>query len=326
MQGMLGKQDELQHTVGRMRQDLGALGTEMQQHAHRLDVMQDTLQQHNSLHEVSIARLDALETQAQDFATQAQFRDLEAQIQELKELEQRVRELQQQVRQGGTPRGSGTPRISGSLRDSEMDLQLVVGGWKQAPKHLAEKEVKSLFQMSDLKNCIESTWSPFARTNFLRVALKFPTDCVSLPQQRSFQMEALQKLRKDKWKSSIAGSENTVLWIARHRSPQERHKIRAILQTKDFCDQLPPHTPATPHPRSEFDWRGNVYVGSSQVLISPHTPNARHAHPADVQLTDARGGHTGWAVSATRSQRPRATRRTSFHSSGLSAGEGLESD
>ena len=63
MQGMLGKQDELHHTVGKLRQDLGTLGTEIQQHAHRLDVMQNTLQQHNSLHEVSMARLDTLEAQ-----------------------------------------------------------------------------------------------------------------------------------------------------------------------------------------------------------------------------------------------------------------------
>ena len=300
MHGMLSKQDTLQHSVGKLSGDMVQLGQELQQHSQRLDVMQGTLQHHNVLHERAMEKIQDLETQVADAVTQSQLRDLESQVMELKELEQQVRRLQEQVRTAGTPRGGLTPRGSGSSKDTEMDLQIVVGGWKSAPKHLAEKEARSLFQVCKIRDAVESMWTPFARTNFLRITLKFPPGIDTLQAQRSFQMDTLKLLRRDKWKSNVPGSEGSVLWVARHRSPEERHKIRAILQTKEFCDRLRPYNPAAPHQSSEFDWRGNVYVGRSQLLLSPLSPVGGLGHPSDVQLTDARGAHTGWAVSAVK--------------------------
>ena len=161
-------------------------------------------------------------------------RELEAQVKELQYLEQRVKEMQSQVRASlNHPR---MPRASVDVKDAELDLQIVVGGWKEAPRWAAEKETRSLFHECGIHDDIKDLWAPGARTNFVRVSLKFPPHCTFLPAKRQFQVRARERLKQDKWTSSIQGSEGGFLWISRHRSVAERHKIRVILQCKDFAE------------------------------------------------------------------------------------------
>ena len=83
----------------------------------------------------------------------------------------------------------------------------------------------------------------------------------------------LQRLTKDKWTSSVDGSQGNFLWVSRHRTPEERHKIRAILQCKDFFDVLRGKWPEKQLPQREFDWRGRVFV-SSYLGPIPEAPSS----------------------------------------------------
>ena len=291
MQSMHLKQDSIAASVE-------SLGRELGTHSQRLDSLQSMLQEHERFNAQASQRLQNLESVTQNMITQDQLRDLEAQIRELSYLEQRVKEIQSQVRVSANQ--PHTPRSSTNPRDAEMDLQIVVGAWKEAPRWAAEKETRSLFHECGLHEDIKELWCPGARTNFVRVSLRFPAHCLSLPDKRRFQLQALDRLKQDKWTSSVPGSQGGFLWISRHRSVEERHKIRAILQCKDFVEAYRKQYPAKALPPAEFDWRGRVYVGKVQLLVAPDTPREFRLYPQhehDVSLTDFRGTCTGWLVS-----------------------------
>ena len=293
MQSMHSKQDQVAGSVEQLGRELGV-------QAKRLDVLRGTVEEHARQHRDSQERIQALEAQVQQSVTLSQLQDIEAQMRDLRDLETRLRELQDQVNHL-TVSGPQTPRMNGSPKDIEAELQVVVGGWSEAPRYAAEREVRSLFHECGVYDALADLWAPGQRTNFVRATLRFPSDCKSLPAKRNYQIDILKRLKQDRWTSAVEGSKGSFLWVSRHRTLEERHKIRAILQCKDFYDAIRRKMPEKAIPQPEFDWRGKVFVGRHQMLLAP-SPGPSHSPPTahDLALTDARGGYTGWAVSAAR--------------------------
>ena len=93
----------------------------------------------------------------------------------------------------------------------------------------------------------------------------------------------------------VPGNEGRVIWIQRHRTPEDRAKIRAIVSVKEFIDQLT-FGEGLRKRHAEIDWRGNLFVGNINVLGSPSQTDALQEH--DFPLTDPRGNHTGWFIHA----------------------------
>ena len=293
MQSMHSKQDQVAGSVEQLGRELGV-------QAKRLDVLRGTVEEHARQHRDSQERIQALEAQVQQSVTLSQLQDIEAQMRDLRDLETRLRELQDQVNHLPVS-GPQTPRMNGSPKDIEAELQVVVGGWSEAPRYAAEREVRSLFHECGVYDALADLWAPGQRTNFVRATLRFPSDCKSLPAKSNYQVDILKRLKQDRWTSAVEGSKGSFLWVSRHRTLEERHKIRAILQCKDFYDAIRRKMPEKAIPQPEFDWRGKVFVGRHQMLLAP-SPGPSHSPPTahDLALTDARGGYTGWAVSAAR--------------------------
>ena len=192
------------------------------------------------------------------------------------------------------------PRSPRYERDPEEDLQIVFGGWADARKGDAEGEIREIFRRCGIEERLESVIIPYIRTTFARINLKFPEGCTSIQARRVFQSQMLEKLKAATFLSGVSGSKDRPLWMTRNRSVEERHKIRALVQLKEFYKRVP-LAAGRPREDPEIDWRGRLYVGRHQGLAeaSKLPPDA---HPADVYLEDNRGDHTGWVVLANRFQ------------------------
>ena len=168
------------------------------------------------------------------------------------------------------------------------DLQLVVGGWREAKKTEVEAEVRRLFDAIDAGALLQDTHVPFVRTNFARVELLFTS--TKLQERRRIQTLVLTNLKKHLEKepfSTIAQQTSCRLWVTRNRSKEERAKIRALVAMKEYCSK---------HVNPMFidlDWRGKLWVRSEQILFFAHT---KRPHHASLMLNDSRGDESGWWV------------------------------
>ena len=226
-------------------------------------------------------------------------------------LERKIRQLEEQVeshsrsrspaaRFGGThsPRSPRSPRNFGYRTDEsiEEDLDLVFGGWTDARRDDAIEEAKNIMKDIQSLELVEEVWTPYSRTNFVKVRLLFPDPQAHISKRGKFQTEILDKLKRKSYVSSVPGSEKTRLWMTKSKTPEERARIRAIVLTKEFYKSLPHVDGASPPPFTdsniEISWNGKVFLGRHQLLGSIH----REGEPQinDVLLSDVKGNHLEW--------------------------------
>ena len=98
---------------------------------------------------------------------------------------------------------------------------------------------------------------PYVGGNVCCVALKFPPNTQNIRAQRAFQAQTLDKLKSTKFLSGIAGSKNKELWMTKNRTPEERNKIRGLVQTKEFYIHVK-YADSRDRETPEIDWKGRV--------------------------------------------------------------------
>ena len=256
-----------------LHREIAHFATEVRRHGERLDHHDQALQDHNRLHEGNLHRIEALEK-------------------EVKELRAASRSPTPSRAPPSPGNRSPTPSRE---RNIEEELQMAIGGWEDCRRDEAVEEAKAIFEAAQIPNAWLEIWSPYSRTSHVRVILQFPANIKTVPQQRAFQTEVLEKLKSRKWTSNVSGNEGRTIWIQRHRSPEDRAKIRAIVSVKEFIDQLT-FGGGLRKKHAEIDWRGKLFVGNINVLGSPQQTDTLQEH--DLPLTDPRGNHTGWFVHA----------------------------
>ena len=166
------------------------------------------------------------------------------------------------------------------------DLQLVIGGWKEAKKCDVEAEIKRNFETLEAAPILKDIHVPFVRTNFARVEVQFGTS--KLAERRHVQFLTLKALKKHFEAhpcSMISQQSDCRLWGSRNRSREERAQIRALVGVKEYCAQ---------HINDMFidlDWRGKLWIRSEQVLF--HDTSRRPTEDSPM-LNGSRGDESGW--------------------------------
>ena len=177
---------------------------------------------------------------------------------------------------------AGTPRQGGG--ESEVDeLQVVIGGWREARREDIELEVQTMFEGIRGSALLKRVYVPYVRCGFCRCELVYPEP--DIWKQRKLQGVVVQALKDLQYTSQIRGQEGCKFWAARNRSQAERAKIRAILSTRDLCVRhLGEHL-------VDKDWRGKLWA--NQVQILHHVDYRDRAHNT-LMLVDAKGNESGW--------------------------------
>ena len=211
------KQDEVSDQMSQFRREL----RDTQQ---RVAALEEIGTENGAVQRASLARIQALEEELQD---------LRRHVIHVPSVSRHQPAL---MPRGATEACLGVrERTSGALsrspRDLGSELQLVIGGWRDARKADAEMEVRQVFARAGLTDALQDVWAPFVRTTFMKIMLHFPEPDATVTARRSFQMHALQKLKALKPTSNVVGSEGRELWISKQRPPEER---KASLY-KGFC-------------------------------------------------------------------------------------------
>ena len=240
------KQDSVSRSMASMSKDVDTAKA-------RLDNLEEVTHHHNVAHKAAVARMD----------------ELERELQFLKSRTSRMTGDNGARGRSPTPpfRGDGdrSPAGSRSPRDAEAEFQIVIGGWKDARKTEAEEEAEKVLVAAGFPGVIKECWAPHIRTTFLKVTLHYPAHAVTLPAKRTWQMKLIQAVKSLSYTSGAPGSEGAEIWISKQRSVEERHKIRALVVTKEFIEKLKRKT-GTDCEAPEIDWRGRLYVGVNQLM------------------------------------------------------------
>ena len=170
---------------------------------------------------------------------------------------------------------------------------MVVGGWRDARKGEAEEEVKSMFDQAGFQNMVQETWAPYIRTTFLKITINYAEGPIAA--KRQVQTRIVQAMKNLKFQSKVPGSEGAELWCTRQRPVEERHKIRALVMCKEFIEKLGDKA-SKRYEAPEIDWRGPLYVGNTQLVGSTDRTDAA---AEDQFISDNRGNHTCWFLSAS---------------------------
>ena len=283
LQDLHVKADSNKDSQDRTHAELVGLRAELQQQDIRTAHLEATTKEHTSLHEGTLLRVAALEQQVQELKSQ----DLD-----------RSRSPTPARSRAGRARSPSQPRSPRDDRHPDEDLELVIGGWSEGRRPDVEHEVNQIFRKLQIEDRPHEIIIPYVRVNVCRVALKFPEGTQNIRAQRAFQTQTLEKLKSTKFLSGVPGSKNRELWMTKNRTPEERNKIRGLVQTKEFYVHVK-YGDARPRETPEIDWRGRVYVGRVQALAEAWNLPA-DADPADIYLCDSRGDHTGWVLLAAR--------------------------
>ena len=274
---------QLHHKQDRSHKDLLDLATDTQAQTLRVEQLEKTASIHNDLHEQSISRISALEKEVQELRRS--------------QTPPRARGFEPSQRQ---QYGRSPPRSPSVQRDRERDaeeeLDVVIGGWRDARRADAELKLQSLFRAAGIEEKWLSLRAPYARASFVRVQLRFPDPDAPIGLRRVFQNTVIEALKKDTWTSSLPDQEGVTLWVTRHRSPETRTKIRALVSSKEFYKAIPCADPHKIREEPEIDWRGKLFVGRWQALGCMDT--GVDVQPYDQLLPDAKGNHTAWFLKA----------------------------
>ena len=273
-----GLQMELQTIVQTQKQ----MATKMRDSGRELGRLQEGIRNLHVGQESLVRRADEQE------AALAQMR------REFKELEKEVQDLRsapptRPVSPVATPRAgqgynrSNSPRFDEAGQREVNELQLVAGGCNEAKREHMEADVRAMFEKLKALPLLKSIFIAYVRSSFCRIEIVYTDE--SIWARRKVQSTVLQHLKGLNFQSGIAGQEHARFWFARNRTPHERAKIRAILQTQSLCLKFLAETLV------EKDWRGKVWAAGTQVLF--HVD--RDTRPAQtLMLIDARGNETGW--------------------------------
>ena len=174
-----------------------------------------------------------------------------------------------------------------------------MGGWKDARRTEAEEEADKILRAAGFAGVIKECWAPSIRTTFVKITLHYPDQAATLPAKRTWQMKLIQAVKSLAYRSVAPGSEGSEIWVSKQRSVEERHKIRALVVTKEFIEKLR-EKPDRKCDVPEIDWRGRLYVGVHQLLGNAERDEPQ---PEDQFISDSRGNHTPWYASASKVQR-----------------------
>ncbi|OLP94906.1 hypothetical protein AK812_SmicGene23032 [Symbiodinium microadriaticum] len=198
----------------------------------------------------------------------------------LAQMRREFKELEREVQ--GYNR-SNSPRFDESGQREVDELQLVAGGWSEAKREHIEADARAMFEKLQATPLLKGIFIPYVRSSFCRIEIVYTDENVWA--RRKVQSTVLQHLKGLNFQSEIAGQEHAKFWFARNRTPHERAKIRAILQTQSLRLKFLDETLV------EKDWRGKVWAAGTQVLF--HVD--RDTRPVQtLMLVDARGNETGW--------------------------------
>ena len=283
MQSMHIKQDQ-QH------RDVMGIALEVDEHATRLELLE----------QVSKENTDVSHDQGRSISQLA--KDVVALQQQTHKLQEALKSSRPNTPQRGrspSPRRL-SPISTGREEFSLEELDVVIGGWQDAKRTEAEAEVQKIFEAVGLSQGVKTTFSPYPRTNFLRITLNFEDEDAPIGVLRTHQNTVLQKLKAQKFTSGLPGSQGRTLWVTRHRSVEDRIKVRALVTSKEFFQRVPLAEGRTRAPDGvEIDWRGKLFWGPVQLL-----GNAVLQDPSvyDQLIPDARGNHTQWYIDAKKFQ------------------------
>ena len=263
--------------------------TELQKQHIRVSNLETAVSEHSTKHTSNEGKISMLEKK---------IRQLEESIEQ-----QRSRSPARTNQQVGSrsPRSPRSPRLGFRQDDFvEEDLDLVFGGWTDARRDDAIEEARNILKDVDALQLAEEIWTPYSRTNFVKVRLIFPDPEAHISRRRKFQTELLDKLKKKSYVSGVPGSEKCRLWMTKSKTPEERARIRAIVLTKEFYKGLPHVDASLPPPFNDnnidISWNGKVFLGRHQLLGSIHREGEPQAN--DVMLSDSKGNHLEWYLIA----------------------------
>ena len=147
---------------------------------------------------------------------QRDLQDLEREVQNIKSAPPTRSVSPAPSYRGGPARngGGGTPRYAGG--DAEVDeLQIVVGGWKEARREDIELEVQTMFERIRGSALLKRIYVPYVRCGFCRCELVYPEH---LWKQRKLQMlQVWRLLLQHQWRlrfSVVLASCHTLLIAA----------------------------------------------------------------------------------------------------------------
>ena len=180
---------------------------------------------------------------------------------------------------GSSPRSTTASGMGG--QPIVDDLQLVIGGWKEARKADIEEEVRRLFSRLEATPLLKDLHTPFIRSNFARIELQFGTSKLAERRQvQALTLKALKQRFANEPTSQIPQQTGNRLWASRNRSKDERAKIRALVGVKEYCAQ---------HINPMFidlDWRGKLWIRGEQVLFHA---NQHRPRDSSLMLNDSKG-------------------------------------
>ena len=187
-----------------------------------------------------------------------------------------------------------SPAAGRSPRHLDAELQIVIGGWRDARKADAEREASAMLAKAGHEGMLMESWAPYIRTTFLKITLRFAED-MPLTTKRQLQNKIVLATREVKFRGQLEGSEGTELLCTKQRPVEERHNIRALVMCKKFIEKLGDRATKR-HEIPEIDWRGRLYVGNVQLIGSV---DRTEPAPEDQFVADNKGNHTSWYVIAT---------------------------
>ena len=156
-----------------LHREIAQFETEFRKHGERLDNHDAALQSHNRPHEGSISRIEALDKEVKD-----------------------LRAASRSPTPSRAPPSPGARSLTPQReRNIEEELQMAIGGWEDCRRDEAVEEAKAIFEAAQIPNAWLEIWSPYSRTSHVRVILQFPPNYKTIPQQRAFQTEVLEKLK-----------------------------------------------------------------------------------------------------------------------------------
>ena len=209
-----------------------------------------------------------------------------------KRFQNRLDEMEEEMKdlRAGRSISPGPNRAASGMGGQPIvdDLQLVIGGWKEARKADIEEEVRRLFSRLEATPLLKDLHIPFIRSNFARIELQFGTS--KLAERRQVQALTLKALKQhfaNEPTSQIPQQTGNRLWASRNRSKDERAKIRALVGVKEYCAQ---------HINPMFidlDWRGKLWIRGEQVLFQA---NQHRPSDSSLMLNDSKGDESGWWV------------------------------
>ena len=165
--------------------------------------------------------------------------------------------------------GWANQQAPGSTRGfdpQDPTFQMVVGGFAVDKRQEIDESLKVLYEDEELKLLVQSHRSDFRDNKIVHLKVEPGDGFRSMRQkQRAF----IARWKDITPKSKAACSRDKPLWASQNRTPEERARIRAVVLTVRFLEQLQPSLASEEKHKVELGWRrGEVWVHDKRVLQS----------------------------------------------------------